>query len=335
MTVGTFFARRTGRSLPWLAALLGAVLLAGCGGGGSGNDFSPRRLVVLGDEASVLLPGDATSRGRKYSVNALDPLNTSTPDENDRTDEEPLGGPLSCGRNRIWVQIVADEFGFGFDECNPRSGVDPQRGRIYAALEARVADIPAQIAAAEADGAFTSRDLVTVMVGLHDIIDLYDPADCAASRSAARARGAALKNLVDGMADNGAGARVMYATIADVGKTPYGRGLGNAASSCLSQMTTEFNTGLRITGLQNGEYIGLVVFGELVESIFDDPERFGYDNASQPRCGVALPDCTTATLADGVDEDDRYFWADALRFGAEVHARLGLEAVEIATDNPF
>lgn len=335
MTVGTFFARCTGRPLAWAGALLGLLLLASCGGGGGGNNFSPRRLVVLGDEASVLLPGDATNRGRKYSVNALDPLNTSTSDEDDRTDEEPLGGPLSCIRNRIWVQIVADEFGFGFDECNPRSGVDPQRGTIYAALGAKVADIPAQIAAAEADGAFTSRDLVTVMVGLHDILEVYNPADCAASRTAARARGVALKNLVDGMADGGAGARVMYATIADVGKTPYGRGLGNAASSCLSQMTTEFNTGLRVTGLQDGRYIGLVVFGEVVASILDDPDRFNYDNASAPRCGVALPDCTTETLDAGVDPDDRYFWADELRFGAEAHLRLGQEAINIATDNPF
>jgi outer membrane lipase/esterase len=331
MTVGTFFARRNGRPLAWAGALLGMLLLASCGGGGGGNNFSPRRLIVLGDEASVLLPGDAATRGRKYSVNALDPLDA----DDDIVDEEPLGGPLSCIRNRIWVQIVADEFGFGFDECNPRSGVDPQRGQIYAALEARVADIPAQIAAAEADGAFTSRDLVTVMVGVHDILDLYDPLNCSAAVDAARARGVTLKNLVDGMADAGSGARVMYATLADVGKTPYGRGLGNSGSDCLSQMTMAFNTGLRITGLQNGRYIGLVVFGEVVDAILDDPSRFNYDNADEPRCGVALPDCNTGTLAVGVDEGERYFWADDLRFGAEVHLRLGLEAVQIATNNPF
>lgn len=335
MTVGTFFARRTGRSLAWPAALLGAVLLAGCGGGGNDNNFSPLRLVVLGDEASVLLPGDATNRGRKYSVNALDPLDTGTADPNDRIDEEPLGGPLSCVRNRIWVQIVADEFGFGFDECNPRSGVDPQRGGIYAALGARVADIPAQIAAARADGAFGSRDLVTVMVGLHDILEVYNPGDCGASRTAARARGVALKNLVDGIADGGRGARVMYATLADVGQTPFGRGLGSGASSCLSEMTTEFNTGLRVTGLQDGRFIGLVVFGEAIASLFDDPDRFGFDNAGDPRCGVALPDCTTATLAVGVAEGAVYFWADTLRFGAEAHAILGARAIDIATGNPF
>ena len=56
-----------------LGAVLGAAsLLVGCGGAASSEPFVPQRLIVLGDETSVL-----NSDGSKYSVNALNAIDSS------------------------------------------------------------------------------------------------------------------------------------------------------------------------------------------------------------------------------------------------------------------
>lgn len=326
-----------------IGALLLGLLLAGCGGGDQVNSFRPQRLLVFGDEASVI-----TSDGRKFTVNALDPLDTTTADPDDRTDLQPLGSAFNCGANRIWIQILAAQYGFSFDACNPVTGDTPQRGQIYAQAGSRIADLPAQIAT---HGSFTNRDLVTVFTGQQDIIDLYATAssagDCRYESAdsagpvarAARALGAQLKQRVDGIAANGSGGRVLFVTVPNVGATPFGRAERAANTDfdravCLANLTNAFNAGLRATGLQDGRLIGLIAIDDQLEVIIDNDDVFGFSNVTDAACTVALPDCTSATLVAGATSTN-YLWADARRFGPEFHERLGLIAVSRALNNPF
>ncbi len=337
-----------------LAATLLGLLLTSCGGGGDQVDpFEPERLLVFGDEASVI-----TAAGLKYTVNANDPLNTGTATPtDDRTDLVPLnpaGSPnttlgISCTSNPLWIQVVAAEYGFSFDECKPVDAVDPQRGRIYAQVGTGVAELPAQLAA---HGAFLPTDLVTVFTGQKDIIDIYQSqvstlADCryssasnaGAAAIAARQRGVMLKVMVDDVADNGSGGRVLFVTQPNVGATPFGRAEKAAntdfdRAECLSNLTNAFNAGLRATGVQDGRLIGLVAIDEQLQVIVDNASSFGFSNVADPACTVALPNCTSDTRVAAA-KTTLYLWADALHFGAEFHQRLGTLARFRATNNPF
>lgn len=122
MTVVTDLFRRL--RLP--ACLLGTaalLALAACGGGQRANDFKPERVLVFGDEASVIEAG-----GARYTVNGL----------------VEGGSTIDCQTNRIWVQLLAARAGFGFPECPLESEPEPV-SRIYAAVGTGVEDVALQV----------------------------------------------------------------------------------------------------------------------------------------------------------------------------------------------
>jgi len=81
-----------------LAPALLAVLLGGCGGSTRVEPYAPNRIVVFGDELSLI-----GTNGSKYSVNALKADAVS----------------LDCATYPVWPQVVADGYGMVFPECNP------------------------------------------------------------------------------------------------------------------------------------------------------------------------------------------------------------------------
>lgn len=345
MTFGSSLLRVT------LAAT--GLLLASCGGGDTVNPFSPERLLVFGDESSVITDGTTgPAAGRKYTINALDPLDTTTTDPNDRTDLAPLGDPFNCGANRLWIQVLADNFGFRFAECNPDPDLTTQRGVIYARAGARAADIAAQVDAHLAGGgSFGNSDLAAVYAGQNDILDLYatatSAADCAfdspssAGTVAAEAfrRGTRVKRQVDRMADDGRGARVIFATVPNQALTPYGRTERAAHTDfdrglCLRELTEAFNSGLRDVGINDGRKIGVVLLDDQAQFVIDNAGAFSYENVSEAACTVALPDCSTATLV-GAAATDTYFWADDRHFASDFHERFGSLATSRVSTNPF
>jgi hypothetical protein len=130
-----------------LAASLG---LAACGGGTSQYDpFVPGRLLVFGDEYSALTPN-----GRNYGVNGV-----------------TAEGNIDCSTSPIWVQSLANVYGFTFAECNPRFDPVP-KARMLAFAGAKVADVTAQVEAQVAAGGFRDKDLATVLAGANDILEL-------------------------------------------------------------------------------------------------------------------------------------------------------------------
>lgn len=339
--------------LAWAVAggslLLG---LAACGGGDPVTDFDPERILVLGDETSVITDGtgvyppshpqagQAIPAGRNYSINGLDPAPPDPPAS--AVDNEPPG-PIDCRGRRIWVQVLADEYGFRFEECNNDPDGTPQRGIIYAGAGARVADIASQVAQHEATSRFTPSDLVTVLVGQHDILDLYagvTPANsCATAATQARSRGEALAVQINRIARGGSGGRVVFVTVPRQGDTPFGRQttVDPNRRQCLNQLTDAFNTGLRTDVTNDGRHMALVAIDEQARLIVDDSDRFGgYDNVRDAACTVAAPDCTSETLVPDAASGDDFLWADELHFGPEFHDLLGDIAVDrVRNDVPF
>lgn len=381
MTPGIFTA--AGRRLRLGLAVAAVLAAAACGGSGDTVDtFDPRRLIVFGDEASVLtgtpaaVPGPAASQpapiGSKYSINTLD---TEATDSSPAEDLEPRAGDPAnrgsgfgnCVSARLWIQILADEYGFGFEQCKDEK---PVRAFTFAEPGATVAGVKAQIDAFLQSDDFSSRDLVGIYVGTNDIHQIYlgvtsasqckyDPSDPNSSGSAARAarrRGGDLADQVARVADKGDGGRVLFVTVPNQGDTPFARGENRThvdfdRRDCLEQLTDAFNGGLRAEAPNDGRIAGLVAFGEDIAAIIlDEPDDFDYDNTTDAACTTPSPDdpaqpgvradlpallkCTTDNRIDDA-KSNRYFWAGPLNFTFDLQDELGDAAVRRAERNPF
>lgn len=302
----------TRRSLAWLIAGA-AVLLAACGGGTSQiQAFKPPRLTAFGDDSSSFTPD-----GRKYAVNEFG------------TDAVTL----DCGASPIWIQDVARAFNFGFSQC-PLSGGET-KALTRAAPGARVADVVRQVDAHVAAGGFQPEELVLVLAGTWDVVDLYAQFP-ARSRddliNDARARGTRLAEQVNRMV--GLGARVVVSTMPDLGLSPYGLAQGTDGAKLLTDLSAALNGRIRATIINDGRLIGLVLTDEFVQVAARAPGAFALDNAKDAVCREALPNCTTKTLVDGARATG-YLWASDRWLGTPGHRQLGLLAAARATLNPF
>jgi len=308
------------KARPWRRWLAGGALalgLAACGGGVAQYEpFVPQRMFAFGDESSLLLPG-----GRKYTVNVLGE-----------------DGELDCRVQPVWTQGLAASFGFVFEECNP-GGLEP-KAFMRAAVGAKIEDLAAQIDVQVAADGYNSKDLTMVMLGTHDVIELYEayPARSADDLLAeARQRGNRLGVQIDRLVL--LGARVIVATIPDVGLTPFA--LAEKAehtdtdrAALLSQLTFELNAGMRVRILNDGRYIGLVLGDEMTQAMVDQPSSFGLSNVVTAVCATPLPLCSTATLIAG-GNTSTFLWADDRRLAFTGHQTLTSLADARARNNPF
>lgn len=305
-----------------LAVLLGAAaLLAACGGGGEQIDpFNPKRLIAFGDETSVLRPD-----GTKYSINALD---TTT-------------GALVCSGNGLWVQQVAARFGLVFAECNPDKLATPN-ARSYAAAGAKAADVAAQVDRQFALDGFNSKDLVTILAGANDVLELYAqyPAqDAGTLGNAAQARGEALAAQVNRIVD--ADGRIILSTVQDMGLSPFAikekaAHADTDRAALLSELSRRFNAGMRLKIRNDGHYIGLILTDELMGTMSRFPTAYGASNSSDAACLAASlpPVCTDKTLVANATATT-HMWASDTLVGPVMHSNMGLQAVNRATTNPF
>ncbi len=302
------------------AAAAVLALLAACGGGSSQIDpFEPRRLLVFGDENSVL-----TTDGRRYGINGVTVQNNQF--------------VVDCAANPIWLQPLADAFGLVLAACNPSNRTPT--GTIYARPNARVADVRAQIDQVLTSGTVNSRDLITVFAGMHDVLDLYTqfPAQAEAQLvAAAGARGRQLAEQVNRLAN--ANGRVVALTIPHVDITPFG--INEKASrpdtdrgALLRSLTNAFNRELRLNLINDGRLIGLVLADEVIDSMAEFPGAYSLSNVSNPACTAALPDCNTTTLALNAGANT-WLWADNLHLAAQGHSLIGSAAVTRVARNPF
>lgn len=312
------------RRIAGACAVLAA--LAGCGGGTEQREvFQPSRVIVFGDEASAL-----TADGRKYSVNGL-------------REAAPGIVVFDCRVQPTWAQSVADFYGFVFRQCNP-DGVEDLRAIAYAAAGAQVADLAVQVDAQIANGGFQTRDLVTVLVGANDIVELYrqfpqrSEADLVQE---AQDRGRRLAEQVNRIV--GLGAKVLLATVPDLGITPYAirqrAEFGDTdRAALLSRLSAAFNEQLGVNIVLDGTKIGLVAADVRVQAMARAAPAFRLSNVTDPAClaTVTLVDCNSLTLVEGAGGNPAtYLWADELRFSYAAQAQIAALAIDRATRNPF
>ena len=315
-----------------------ALLLVSCGGE-SLVAFVPDRVLVFGDQASVITLEPVASQGKKYTINALNE-----------------DGSFKCVGNPIWVQILASAYGFGFPECpgptpvgtTPASRILAQPGATAGGT--RAIDLAQQITqqlnkpVAEGGG-FSSNDLVTVFVGVNDVVAAfkrYEAGESAAAVAAqAEAAGIAIATQVARIA--AAGGKVIVATVPDVGVTPYGRSKDLAGSALLTFLTirvnNQFLVELQNSGNNNGRQIGLIELNPYLLNVIAFPGSFGYadgDGVSKAAClDLPLPpNCTTATLNTGAGPFN-WLWATELQLSPGGHLQLGSLATSRAQNQPF
>lgn len=337
------------RFAPLLLATAALTGLVACGGSTSRvESFDPSRLVVFGDELSVIgnggtaaLQGYTEPAGAKYTVNALDDAGTA----------------LNCSSSLIWVQVLASNYDLPLGPC--KGSDETQRGWIAAQAGARVADVAAQVAAFQ-DAPLVADTLVTVVAGLHDILDAYD-AVVAGSKTRDEALadvaavGTQLGKMVTGLNTSTEGPRILYATLPDLGQSPLAVKAeaafpGEGRAALLSELTEAFNTQLRLSVTNDGRFYGLVNGGDLATTMIKYPSRYSLTNVVDTLCDrskyssstLALPErfqllgCTTATLLDAAAGSiSTYFWADDIHPGPNWQSRFGSAAVSRTKTNPF
>jgi phospholipase/lecithinase/hemolysin len=316
--------------------LVVVAMLASCGGE-SLVPFNPSRILVFGDQASVVTLEPVPAEGKKFTINALN-----------------ADGTFNCTENLIWIQVVAVNYGMGFPECPYGTGSAATVGRILAkplataggSLDIDLAgQITRQLNKPAADGGgIVSTDLVTVFVGVNDVVELYklyeDGASADEVRARAEAAGVAIANQVARIA--AAGGKVIVATVPDVGLTPYGRSKDVAGRALLSALTLRVNNqfllALQNSGNNNGREIGLIEINPYLISVVAFPPSYGYalDGVRDGAClDLPLPpNCTTQTLKAGATAST-WLWANETQLTPKGHSQLGSLAVTRARNQPF
>ncbi len=313
--------------------LAAALLVASCGGGTQSNSFTPSRIIAFGDETSVIDDSSNPGNGSKYSVNAT-----------------ALDSTIDCHGFPLWTQTVGSTFGgIVFPQCNPGpTPVDSPPSRIRATFGAKAADIAAQIDAQDAESPIQAGDLVTVLVGVNDVLEQYAQYPSVSEPALTgnvQAAGTEVARQVNRLAD--AGAKVIISTIPDVGFAPfaYTEKLAHIdidRQALIIRLVSSFNTALRSTITNDGHKIGLVTMDELVESVAGFPGLNGFNNTTTGVCDLSqsllsppsILDCTNLTLISNGSATS-FLWADDRHLSAGGQLSLGNLAATRARNNPF
>jgi outer membrane lipase/esterase len=321
------------RGLGAVLAVSAAALLASCGGGGQITPFAPTRILAFGDELSLI-----EADGRKYSVNAFKQITVNGVLTDDPT-------TLDCTRNPLWIQTVATAFGLAFERC--LGTATAATGQVRAQLGHKVANLPAQIAAVQGSVP-GEKDLALVMIGMHDVLELYaqyPTVDQATLIAQAGNRGKSLGAQVNALATSGPA--VVVLTVPDIGKSPFAlaqnTSTGDATRAALiTALVEKFNNSMSVELINDGRLIGLVYADIELQNMVKFPASFGLANVIAAACKASapLPGCTSATLQDATATEaaataTTWLWADSLRLSPAGQSRLGLLAESRARNNPF
>lgn len=319
------------RGLRGLVAAAALALLAACGGGEQAEPFDPKRLFTFGDEMSVL----EGLQGRKVMVNAVG-----------------ADGAIDCSANTssqpslLWTQRLALLFDFVFRECNP--GELEPTAFTYAAKGAKSTDFAAQVEKARAEaGGFTQDDLMTVLIGANDVLELFplfvaDPTQATANDIIAelRARATRLGNAINDLTAN-CGPKFIVSTIPWMQYTPYALQQARlhpdiGVLNQLQAFSNAFNSSLRTTLVNDGRRWGLVELDSMIQAGVDNPGSYGLDNITGTACVAGATECRNlpAELTSGANPTT-WLWATDLWVGWRAHQYMGNYARTRANNNPF
>lgn len=322
---------------PVAAAVLGSLLLAACGGGDQKETFRASRIVSFGDENTLINPD-----GTQYTVN--NPLAA--------TATTPAYAP--CAVNPAWIQVVATQYGLGFGECTGEA-VKPQ-AQMKAAVGETVAGARDKVNAFHAATPLGTGDLVTLMVGAHDLLALYEAnptasgSDLTTLQNAAFERGRDLGSLAFEVV--GRGPKVLITTVHNLSTAPLAPTGTDADAAArrkvLDTISKAFNDGLndRLSDDPNGGGRSGAVL-EVDQQIEKyrrnvDAAYTAIGDRINPACvvaGTTTPmadaDLDTCTSTSATDARLTNLWAGRMQFGVATHLQLGLDAVTRITGNPL
>jgi lysophospholipase L1-like esterase len=259
--------------------------LAGCGGSVDQVDpFQAKRVVVLGDELS-LVQGD---RGLRYGINQVS------------------SSGIDCSALPVWTQAIAARYGFGFSEC--AYGGDTT-GVMRAQAGAKADDLAAQIK----DERFIPGDLVTLTIGLNDVIAQASLPDTSGSITTLKNAGALAASQACRVLATGA--KLIVVTMPDLSRSPLS---SRVNPQLLASMVDAFTGALRL-GVGDCEVDGAPADGwdwglidgqEKIVQAASSPTLYGIVDVSNAACsdGVSPPDCTTDTLKPGASAAS-WLWA--------------------------
>ena len=243
-----------------------------------------------------------------------------------------------CSR---WLRV----YGFVFAECNPASLPEP-RARSFAAAGARVADVAAQVEAAQVAARRLRatriwppcwRAPTTSSRSTHALPGGRQVRGRDEMLAAARDRGKRL--AAGGQSDRRAGWQGHHfrrpQRRADAVRAE-GEGAAHRHRPCGAADTAHQRL-QRAAGREHLARRALYRAGAGRPAIPGHrllAGSYGFANVTVGACTVELPDCTTATLVPDADAT-QYLWADDTRFSSGAHAQLAALAVDRAQRNPF
>ncbi len=336
------------RSSLVILTMVGALLLSSCGGGGQSSQserFKPTRMIVFGDESSLLVPTTPGGNdSRKFTNNGFNFVNTTV---------------IDCANaSRLWVQYLADEYGLVFAECNPNNltATAQMRAKANAKVEGTngVVQQVDEFLAATPGNAAVPTDLITMMAGTNDILELYDrvtnsanpaPLSQAAAVAEAKRRAVVFAAQIDRLTNrsNTLG-RVMYSTVPELGLTPFGLSKPLGDQTLLNLLTTSFNDEMRLNVDDNGRSRGFLNTSQQFRNVVDfvrrgkSVSRADITNVTVAACRdpVNLLLCTNASdsLVTGATSIS-HLWAGNVNFSAAGHILVGNDAVDLATSLPW
>ena len=299
------------------------------------NSYGVTRIIAFGDETSVIVDTLGNGNGSKYSVNGV--VSSTDP-------------TLVCSSDPIWIQTLASAYpNVVFPQCNPGpSPAQDPSSRIRAFNGAMAADLSGQIDAQIADSGFASGDLVTVLVGVNDVIAQYAQYPALSQDTISqnlRTAGETVGDQVNRLAASGA--KVIVSTIPDIGYSPFALAekaahIDTDRQQLIIGLVGAFNAGLRTTIINDGHSIGLVTMDQQVENIVQFVGSNGFTNVTTGVCDLgqslltppSILDCTDLTLIPN-GNSSTFLWADDrhLSFGGQL--QLGNLANVRAHNNPF
>ena len=328
-------AKQARRAAIGCGVLAAALTLAACGGSEPTSDFEPTRIIAFGDETSSILDIDGNANGRKFSVNG-----TSVTDNT----------AIDCRGHPTWLQTLAAAYGpFVFPTCNPAgSSVFDPPNRIRATVGARAADLATQIDAQIAESGFQDSDLVTVLVGVNDVLAQYQQYPTVSEvqlKANVEAAGTLVGREVNRLANSGP--RVIIATIPDIAFSPYATAeraahIDTDRQALIQRHVDAFNPSLKLQIENDGHKIGLVLLDEAVRQVVNFPGTYGILDSSHAVCDLSKSqltppstlDCTEFTLIP-FGSGATFLWADDRHMSSGGQAMLGQLAVSRALNNPF
>ncbi|WP_290679210.1 SGNH/GDSL hydrolase family protein [Aquabacterium sp.] len=261
----------------------------------------------------------------------------------------------NCAESVLWNQVVAHSFGKGFgDAC----AIDNDGAKSYAAYGATIANLQAQVAAHRAE--LGEGVLVTIMVGQHDILELYrdtlsHPQNEAANRQELSNRVANLANIVKDVLSTGA--KVVLAYPPDLSKSPLASKNGANANLLALFVDDRFLGGnslkigfiptlIRSLGsgvTTDGRHFAVVETNNLTNlqsaGYVYGPNRLCDENSTylepdgsvtaESDPGKLVKYCTRSNFVTN-GSTSTYMWADDIHFAPLGHALIGSQAASRA-----